>query len=192
MHTFQPSKIRSSYIQRTAETYSFSCAIGHVASWFLYLPLYSSANKDTPSSQHCILVTLKNLQSNWCNLRQSKLILTIVCIFGKHYLSHNGSVWYTFLMTLIAISNNIIWSCFWYMCPFLKDSFVQDNYHERWQCNFAENPTWFLLWLNQIHTEEYKKTSSLDSNWIHILQHQSKSKNPTTYPWNFCYLEISH
>ena len=33
VHTFQPSKIRSSYLQRTAETYSFSCAMSHVASW---------------------------------------------------------------------------------------------------------------------------------------------------------------
>ena len=34
VHTFQPSKIRSSYLQRPAETYSFSCAISHVASCF--------------------------------------------------------------------------------------------------------------------------------------------------------------
>ena len=37
MHTLQPSKIKSSYLQRIAETYSFSCAINHVAScsWLL-------------------------------------------------------------------------------------------------------------------------------------------------------------
>ena len=34
VHTFQPSKIRSSYLQRTAETYSFSCVISHMASCY--------------------------------------------------------------------------------------------------------------------------------------------------------------
>ena len=33
MQTFQPSKIRSSYLQRIAEMYSFCCAISHMASW---------------------------------------------------------------------------------------------------------------------------------------------------------------
>ena len=36
-HTFQPSKIRSSYLQRTAEMY-FSCDISHVASCFNWVP----------------------------------------------------------------------------------------------------------------------------------------------------------
>ena len=35
VHTFQPSKMRSSYLQRTAETYSFSCAISHMAYCFV-------------------------------------------------------------------------------------------------------------------------------------------------------------
>ena len=31
-HTFQPSKIRSSYLQKTAKPYSFSCATSDIAS----------------------------------------------------------------------------------------------------------------------------------------------------------------
>ena len=72
MHTFQPSKIRSSYLQRTAEMYSFSCAISHVTSCYL-LHVNKVCRKRNQNTSQAIWSKV-----HWCITAAAGLLLHVV------------------------------------------------------------------------------------------------------------------
>ena len=78
VHTFQPSKIRSSYLQRTAETYSVSWGISHMASCSIFsnnFQLFWCRSSIGDGSHMCWLLVHASCNIQWSQCVFSKMML---------------------------------------------------------------------------------------------------------------------